>query len=479
MTASPPLNQLLHLGHDLQSGQPVDLDPDMRKKHIHIIGASGTGKSFAMLQMLFQDIRRGDSAVALLDPHGSLYDLVVHELAHRSPELAERVVLFNPSGPEDYTLGFNPLGDAARLDPDAAINLMVMSCLKAWGQPSSDHSPRISRTLRNIFAVLVSNGLTLVEAVCLIDTSRHNPHRARLLQNLVDEHILNDWLQFEQAPNAWRNTFLEGAQNRLHRFFSNPRLTNIFGQQESVLRPERIIDEKKVLLVNLRPSIHIDEESNRLLGVLLVNEFYRVSHLRPAEPFHRPHPFFCYIDEFYHYLSPDIAHGLDGLRKFGTFFRLAHQHLAQLSAEDEVLKKSVLTNCRTKLVFGGLTPDDADLFARQLFTDGDATMEVKHTNTHTAFRPVEVENITRTYSDRRNQGRPTNDCHAHGTRPYRNPQSAAPPRPKPRPKPPAKAVSGALVMASQKPVPTVPSRVVTQATAELQGRDHRLCPPAQ
>ena len=164
---------------------------------------------------------------------------------------------------------------------------------------------------------------------------------------------------------------MEGAQNRLHRFLSNPRLTKIFGQQECVLSPERIIDEKKVLLVNLRPSIHIDEESNRLLGVLLVNEFYRVSLLRPHEPFHRPHPFFCYIDEFYHYLSPDIAHGLDGLRKLYSFLRLAHQHLAQLSAEDEVLEKSVLTNCRTKMVFGGLTPDDADLFARQLFTDGD------------------------------------------------------------------------------------------------------------
>jgi hypothetical protein len=404
----------LYLGHNLETGTPVTLSPALRKKHLHIIGASGTGKSFAMLQMILQDIRRGDCAVALLDPHGSLYDLVAHELAHGNPELAERMILFDPAGDTGYTLGFNPLGDAARYNPDAAVNLMVMSCLKAWGQQSTDHSPRITRILRNIFAVLVSNGLTIVEAACLISTAKENPHRDRLLENLVDEHILNEWLDFRNSPPQIRATMLEGAQNRLHRFLSNPRLTNMFGQQHRVIRPLEIIENKQVLLVNLRPNISIDAESNRLLGVLLINEFYRVSIQRDPEPTSAPHPFYFYIDEFYHYLTRDIAHGLDGTRKFGTFFRLAHQHLAQLGEEDKVLEKSVLTNCRAKLVFGGLTYEDADLFARHLYTDPEPTMAVKHRNEHTAFRPVEVQNITHTYTGSETHGVTQTTAEAHG-----------------------------------------------------------------
>lgn len=281
------------LGTDCDTGTPVIFTPEQKKKHVHIVGASGTGKSFAMLHMILQDITDPDCAVAVIDPHGSLVDAIQHAIAHHHPELAERVILFDPSGETDYVLGFNPLGDAARMDPDAAVNLMVLSCLKTWGVHTTNENPRIARWLRNIFAVLVANDLTLVEAVCLIDASRNNPHRRRLLAALTDQHILADWDEFEQATATQRSQLLEGAQNRLHRFLANRRLTSIFGQQRSVLSPQRVIEEKKILLVNLRPSIHVDEESNRLLGILIVNEFYRVALLREPEPFGNPHPFYC------------------------------------------------------------------------------------------------------------------------------------------------------------------------------------------
>jgi hypothetical protein len=404
----------LRLGADCHTGAPVLFTPEQRKKHVHIIGSSGTGKSFAMLHMILQDIADPACGVTVFDPHGALIDAILLVIAHRHPELAERVILFDPSGETDHVLGFNPLGDAARLDPDAAVNLMVSSCLKAWGARTTDDHPRIARWLRNIFAVIVANRLTLAEAVCLLDTSRNNPHRRRLLAALTDQHILADWDEFEKMTGTMKSQMLEGCANRLVRFLSNQRLMRTFGIQSAVLSPQRVIEEKKVLLVNLRPSIHVDEESTRLLGVLLVNEFYRVALLREPEPYGKPHPFFCYVDECYHYVSRSIAQSLDGTRKFGLYYRLAHQHLEQLRAEDDQLPNSVLTNCKARIVFGGLCYEDAETMACELYTDPDVTQEVKYVERRLVYRQVEEADIRYTFTGTHTDGRQASENRSSG-----------------------------------------------------------------
>jgi hypothetical protein len=386
------------LGRDLDSGETVALTEDERRKHYAVIGASGTGKSFLLLNMLLQDIADTGCGAALLDPHGSLYDLVVHRLAHEAPELAERVVLFDPNATDRVT-GFNPLGDYARSSPAFAVSMMTAACLKAWGQPSPDQTPRIARWLPNLLMPIVANGLTLVETAWLLNTRRDNPYRRLLLRAVKDEFIVDDWREFEEATGTQRTQLLEGVQNRLRKFLANDRLRGIFGQQQRVLSVERLLAGNKVLLVNLRPSEQIDEESMRLIGILLLNEFHRVARLREPEPTGRPDPFYVYVDECYSFVTRDLARSLDGTRKYGLYFRLAHQTFEQLRAEDEQLLASVLTNCRGKVVFGGVHPDDADLLVRQLYTDPDMTLQVKHEHRQTKFRPVEAPNLTYTFAE--------------------------------------------------------------------------------
>lgn len=258
------------LGRNLDTGEPVALGLAERKKHYYIGGSSGTGKSYFLLKMILNDIARGDCGLTLLDPHGALYELVVHHLAHEAPELADRVVLFDPNSTDQVT-GFNPLGDYTRKSPNFAVNMMTAACLKAWGQPSPDQTPRINRWLSNLFMPIVANELTLVETAWLLNTKRDNPYRRLLLQNVKDQSILDDWLDFEEASNTQRNQLFEGVQNRLRKFLSNDLVRNIFGQKANALSIERIMAENKVLLVNLKPSQQIEEESMRLIGVVSRN----------------------------------------------------------------------------------------------------------------------------------------------------------------------------------------------------------------
>ncbi len=403
------------LGCDIRNDTPLTLSLADRKKHWMITGGSGVGKSFAMLHMLKQDIEDPDCGAALLDPHGSMYDLLVHWLSHERPDLADRVVLFDPARDAENILGFNPLGPYAQENPQFALNSFVAACLKGWGQHSTDLSPRITRWLENLIGALISKGLTLAEVGFLLSSRKKNAARSEVLKALDNEFMLEDWLNFEEVnQNQYRDMILEGAQNRLRKFLRNPRLVRVFGQQSRMLNVEQVIEEKKILLVNLRPGLEIEEESCRLLGILLINELYRAALLREPEPVGNPHPFYCYVDEVSSLLTRDLAKALDQTRKYGLFTRNGFQNLEQLREEDGQIYASMLGNCRAKLVFGALSHEDAEILAHELYTDPDATLETKHTNTSVRFRPVEAPDIRYGVSEGENHTDTRSHTNAYG-----------------------------------------------------------------
>jgi hypothetical protein len=174
------------------------------------------------------------------------------------------------------------------------------------------------------------------------------------------------------------------------------------GQQQHTLDIDRVIAEKKILLVNLQPRMGLDRENANLLGILLINELFRAAMLR--DPDQNPHPFFLYVDEFAQLITPTVANILDECRKYGLFLTLAHQHLEQLRKEDEYLFASVLTNCHNRIVFGGLSAEDAELLSRELYTGFEDLKRIKHVAWQTKFRPVEEERIVRSENRGRNLG---------------------------------------------------------------------------
>jgi len=359
----------LLLGNEPSSRLAVHLSEKERSTHMHIIGATGTGKSKFIEHLVRQDIKE-KRGLCLIDPTGELYFNIVRWLA--SWNFDRQVILFHPAV-EDITLGFNPL---KRLTSsfDAQRDSIVKAIAGVWGSEDMSRTPLLKRALKAIFHVLLEKQFTFLEAQYLI--TPHDPEvREFLTRGIQDYFISKEWEYFNDLkPRQYYEEF-GSAVNRLAEFLSSPLIKRILGQDQATIDFKKIMDEGHILLVNLSPvrMFYGDNEpiepafsfdNARLLGSLISNNLFEMCRLRPKGS----RPFYTYIDEFGLFVNDDIGHTLDYGRKHGLHMTLAHQHLAQLSEENPKVYKSVMADARTKVVFGGLAPDDADILAQQIFT---------------------------------------------------------------------------------------------------------------
>jgi hypothetical protein len=342
------------------------------QSHVHVIGASRYGKSKLIEHIFRQKMKFRNSGFILIDPHGTLYhDLCVY-IARAGLMQTDRIVLFNPAGNDRQKLGFNPIPPYAN-DPEymavEAENL-TNTCLRAWGQDASTETPRIRRWLQNIFKTIIACDLTFVEAMALIQT-KNIGLRQRMVQH-APRAIREDWEVFDALKPIHRQLeYMEGAGNRLRSFLLNPHLRRILGSKQNTLNIPAIMDEGKILLVNLHGGNKLDRDNMRLLGSLLVSEIFRASLARNPND-KRLRPCDVVIDEFPEYVNRDVARMLDQSGKFQTWLWLIHQHMAQLeTSESEASRQianSVKSNCSTKIAFGGLSYEDAKSVSLELFT---------------------------------------------------------------------------------------------------------------
>lgn len=247
---SPPIPRK---DFDLPLGQTefgsYGLEAADRAHHTHIIGSTGTGKSKFIELLIRHDLEQPNAGLCLLDPHGSLYDDVLHYVAHQRPDLAERLVLFHPAQETGPVIGFNPvIADAEQMD--YVLDSLISACLKAWGQDRTYDTPRITKWLENIFTVLMANDLTLVEAPPLMSIDG-KAARDLLLRQVYSDPVLDDWQMFEKSSVTQKQSLIEGAANRLRKFLRNGRIRNIIGQRDGGLDVAEIMAQGKILLVNL------------------------------------------------------------------------------------------------------------------------------------------------------------------------------------------------------------------------------------
>ena len=369
-----------------------------RQNHTHVIGSTGTGKSKFMELLMRQDMRDRKAGFCLLDPHGSLYEEILLYASHNGKHLADRFVLFNPAEEREHVLGFNPIPDNATENIDYVLDMLISGCLKAWGQDNTDKTPRITKWLENIFYTIIANNLTLVETAPLLSVSpRYKEKREVLLRRVGSDVVLDDWAMFHHSTNTQKQMLIEGASNRLRKFLRNEAIRNVIGQKTKTLDLHAIMNEGKILLVNLNGKQCISYENTKLLGIMIVNEFFRVAKLRDPRD-SKLRPFYLYIDEFANFITRDIARALEECRKFKLFLILAHQHLAQLKEDDEYLYASVLTNCKNKVVFGGLSKDDVQIMSNEITTGFVDLKSIKDEVYSTKVRHLEETRIVRSRS---------------------------------------------------------------------------------
>ena len=348
----------LFIGFDAR-GKKIWLSPEDRKAHMHVIGSTRSGKSKFLEWMMRGDLRQGQG-FCLLDPHGTLYDAVMRYAAHHV--LPQEVILLNLAKP-DPVISFNPFRRIEKADISVQVSRRVAATFRAWNVRTGDETPTLERMLRLVYTTIIEKNLDLGQARHLIDFEARDI-RAHLIEDLHSDLIQNEWRELQALKRKeWRDEVLS-SKNRFFRLLTSTVLARFMGLPERSIDIGQIMDQGKILLVNLAETDEFARENARVFGALLVNEFFEAAKRREPDEFgNDPTPYFLYIDEFQNFISIDLGDMLDQVAKRGLFTILAHQRFGQL---DEDIIDAALTNCHIKAVFGGLPFQTARLFAEEL-----------------------------------------------------------------------------------------------------------------
>lgn len=322
-----------------------------RRSHFYIIGKTGVGKSHLLATMCVQDIV-AHQGLALFDPHGDLVK-VVHSRA--SIVRADELIYLDVPDPS-LRFSFNPFAGIPEDKHALAAAGLVEVFKKIW---PNDWGPRLEHLLRNVvFALLDTPGATLADIPSLL-TDRD--YRRALISPLKNEVVRDFWEQeYERYSPAFRAVIVAPLQNKIGALLTDPTLLRIFTGTENPLDLRRIMDEGKILLVNLDKG-RIGEGPAMILGAFLISHIALAGISRSDQPEEKRRDFFVYLDEFQIFTTHSVVNMLSELRKYRVGMVLAHQHLSQLDPE---VRDAVFGNAGTIISFR-LGAADASFVARE------------------------------------------------------------------------------------------------------------------
>jgi hypothetical protein len=332
-------NHGILLGTNVHAGKTVDvrLSPEQRTRHCHVIGASGTGKSTLLFNLIRQDIDRGEG-VAVFDPHGDLVDKILGSIP---PERLGDMVLVDPSD-DQSSIGFNILSAHSDLEK----NLLASDLVAVFQRLSTSWGDQMNSVLQNaILAFLESTRRgTLADLRCfLIEPAFRN----EFLKSVHDEEVVYYWQK--GFPHLTGNKSIGPILTRLETFLSPKPIRYMVSQPENRLDFAHIMDTGKIFLAKL-PEGLLGKENSYLLGTLLMSKFQQMAMSRQAQQMATRRDYWIYADEFHNYISPSMAEILSGARKYRIGLTLAHHELHQLQRNPEVAS-AVMSHPFTRIVF--------------------------------------------------------------------------------------------------------------------------------
>ena len=340
----------LLLGTNDHAGETIEvrLSAEQRTRHTHIIGASGTGKSTLLFNLISQDIQNGEG-VAVLDPHGDLIDRILGIIpANRIND----VVLVDPSD-EQYSVGFNILSAHSELEK----NLLASDLVSVFERLSTSWGDQMNSVLQNaILAFLESDRRgTLADLRSFLIEP---PFRNEFLKSVKDSEVVYYWQK--SFPHLSGNKSIGSILTRLDTFLAKKPIRHMVSQPENRLDFAHIMDSGKIFLAKL-PEGLLGKENSYLLGTLMVSKFQQMAMSRQAQQIAARRDFWIYIDEFANFITPSMAEILSGARKYRIGLTLAHHELHQLQRNPEVAS-AVMSHPFTRIVFR-VGDDDAKKLA--------------------------------------------------------------------------------------------------------------------
>jgi GTPase SAR1 family protein len=339
-----------------------------RRAGICIIGRTGTGKTSLLETIIRQDLVN-NQGLSLVDPHGDLATKIVASIpVHRKKDL----IYFNVADSKQ-ALGFNPLESIhPSLRPLAAsglISAFKKIWLDSWG-------PRLEHILRHCFLTLLEQpSATLLDIPLLLNDQAF---RSKALAHVSNTQLKQFWLtEYAKYPERMKAEAIAPIQNKVGAFLANPILRTIISHPKSSFKLGQIMDEGKVLVVNLSKG-QIGEDTASLLGALLTSRIELAALHRGTLPEKQRRDFHVTLDEFSTITNASIATMLSELRKYRVNLILATQYLSQLEPE---VRESILGNIGTLITFRiGVT--DAETLAPEFAPDITPTDLVSLPNYH-------------------------------------------------------------------------------------------------
>jgi energy-coupling factor transporter ATP-binding protein EcfA2 len=324
-----------------------------RRAHTYIIGKTGTGKSTLLETLIRQDIASGHG-LALLDPHG---DLVERILAHLPEERKRDLIYFNVPD-HAQALGLNPLETISPLRRPLAASGLLEVFKKLW---LDSWGPRLEHIMRNaLLALLDQPQATLADVLRLLDDQEFRKSAVTRVQN---DRVRDFWArEYENYPVRFRLEAIAPIQNKVGAFLANPVLNKILTQTKNAFYLRRVMDEGKILLVNLAKG-KIGEDTATLLGALLITRVGLAALSRADISEADRKDFYLYLDEFQNFTTLSLASMLSELRKYRVNMIFAHQYLGQL---DPHVREAILGNVGTLLSFR-LGVSDAEVLEKEFY----------------------------------------------------------------------------------------------------------------
>lgn len=331
-----------------------------RRGHMYIIGKTGTGKTTLIENMVISDIKDGNG-LALIDPHGDLAEEVLHYVPQ---ERIHDVIYFNP-GDLEHPIAFNPL---EKVPPDQRYLVasgLISTFKKIW---SEFWGPRLEHILRHsILTLLEYPGSTLLDIPRLLTDKEF---RMSVLNHVRNPQVREFWInEFEKYSQWFKTEAISPILNKIGQFLTSVPLRNIVGQRENTFDLRKVMDEGKILIVNLAKG-KIGEDNCALLGSMLVTKIQLAAMSRTNIPENERRSFYLYVDELHNFITLAFADILSEARKYGLNLTLAHQYIDQL---EEKIRSAIFGNVGTLISFR-VGANDAKYLAREfypVFSEGD------------------------------------------------------------------------------------------------------------
>ncbi len=340
---------------------------DDRRRHIYILGKSGTGKSTLIANMAIADIRNRHG-MAIVDPHGDLCDIILDYI----PSYRINDVAYIDPSTKDSSIRINPLYAKNPEQKELLVSGIMSVFKKIWADL---WSARMEYILRNSLHTLAfKDGSTFLDIPKLLTDDRF---RNEYLRSVDDPTLLAFWKQeYDAYSEKFRAEAISAILNKVGQFITSPTIRNVIGHSNNTIDLEKMMDEGKILIINLSQG-KIGEDNAALLGAMIITQIQIAAMNRINRPKEERRDFYLYVDEFQNFATTSFIKILSEARKFHLNLILANQYTAQLP---EDIQKAIFGNAGTIMSFV-VGAEDANRLVGELgnyYTQDDLVSLARH-----------------------------------------------------------------------------------------------------